>query len=43
VTVTPHKAGNSSREDVIRDTLENIKGFRAGKKLRHTVNMGAGY
>jgi glyoxylate/hydroxypyruvate reductase len=43
VTVTPHKAGNSSREAVIRDTLENIKGFRAGKKLRHTVNMSAGY
>lgn len=43
VTVTPHRAGNSSRAAIIRDTLENIRGFRAGKKLRNRVNMKAGY
>lgn len=43
VTVTPHRAGNSSREAIIRDTLENIRGFRAGKKLRHCIDIKAGY
>lgn len=43
VTVTPHRAGNSSRKAIIRDTLENIRGFRAGKKLRNQVDVRHGY